>query len=94
MERLVSSESVAHEEDKSLGWSLATITSIYGEWPHTTDNGADEINVEDGVNVYHVEDHRDAQETEPTEAGHHKEWMMAPRSKVTEFLRTESEHRE
>lgn len=91
MKGLVSSESVTHEEDKSSGWSLDTITSIYGERPHTTDDRADEVDVQDGVNIYHVEHHRDTQEAEPTEAGHHKEWMMVPRSEVTKGLTVQAE---
>lgn len=94
MKGLVSTKSITHKENKSLGWSLDTIASVHCERPHTTDNRADEIDVEDGVDVYYVEHHRNAQEPEPTKAGHHKEWMMAPRSEVTKVLRAESEQRE
>lgn len=86
MECLISAEPISDEQNKSLCRSLDTIASIHGVRPHATDNRADEVDIDNGVDVYYVKYHRDAQEPEPTEAGHHKEWMMAPRSGVVKVI--------
>jgi hypothetical protein len=43
------------------------------------DNGADEINVKDGIEIDDMEDHGDGHKTKTVDARHHKERMTANR---------------
>lgn len=73
---LISSQSVSDEQNKPLSGSFDTVGAFDAKGSHATDNGADEVNVENGVDVYQMERDGYREESEPAETRHHREWMM------------------
>lgn len=73
LKSLISSQSVSNKQNKPLGGSFETTGSFDTKGSHATDNGADEVNVENGVDVYQVEYNGYREESEPAETRHHKE---------------------
>lgn len=49
------------------------MVSLHRERFHATDDGADEINIKDGVDVHEVEDDGHGEEAKAAEACHHEE---------------------
>lgn len=58
------------EKDKPVSWGSCSLWPPDAEQVHTAHNGADKVNVEDGVYVDQVKDDGNRQEAEATDASH------------------------
>ena len=73
---------LTHEKNQAIGGGLRPTRPFRAEQLHATHYGTDEVDIEDGIYVYKVEDHGDGQEPEAADGRHGENGCDTSRSKL------------
>jgi hypothetical protein len=61
---------LTNEEEKPFGWSFNPLNPLHLERSHARHNGTDKVDIEYRVDIHHMEEHGNGQESKASNSSH------------------------